>query len=163
MATNPDVYTLDQAEEDIADLRGDSTVKEEHQEIGSIVLDANAGALATGAITGPDTWHSLGTLTGFTVTVGRYKITAADNMVVVDVKVTAGGANANSVVFSNTMPAAYRPAAGRAYPLGKTGNLGAALTDQSPRLFVDTTGAVTVLVRGSDTSDFANTVHVPLD
>jgi len=108
---------------------------------------------------GAETWHSLGTLAGYTVTVGRYKLTP-ENEVVIDIQVTAGGANASSVSFSNTMPAAYQTLVARNAPLSTTRNVTGA--DPWPRLFV-AAGVVSVIQAANTTATLGTNVRLPLD
>lgn len=155
-------YTLEQAEEDIADLRGQVTTLEEHIECGGMTIDGLSGALGSGLITGPDPWHTLGALTGYTVLIGRYKLSAVDNMMIVDVEVTGGGSNSNTVSFANTLPNVYQPLIGRHYGLGMTGTV-ESLSNQWPRLSVGATGSVQVLGPGNHTFSLGGTFYVPLD
>lgn len=57
-----------------------------------------------------ETWHSLGTLAGATVNIGRYRFLPT-GFVHVQIDVTFGGSTAVPITFSNTLPVAYRPLA----------------------------------------------------
>jgi hypothetical protein len=57
-----------------------------------------------------ETWHSLGTLAGYTVNTGRYRMLSTGEPQL-EIDVTALGANGASVAFSNALPSGYRPAA----------------------------------------------------
>jgi hypothetical protein len=156
-----DLYTIEQAEDDIARLRGQVDKLTEVTGSGTPIM-VNGSHIAIDPVNGgPETWHSLGTLAGYTVQVGRYRLTTG-NEVEIDVEVTAGGSNANSVVFASTMPAAYRPLADRHPPLSLTGSV-SSLTNQWPRLTVGANGAVTVLAPGSAVTICGATVRIPLD
>lgn len=58
----------------------------------------------------PEGWHSLGSLTGATVNIARYRM-MPDGMVQMQIDVTFGGNTAVPITFSNTIPLAYRPLA----------------------------------------------------
>lgn len=89
-----------------------------------------------------ETWHSLGTLAGYTVNEGRYRLTPEGELEL-DIDVTPGGANAALTAFSNTLPAAYQPAINRRFPMATTRNVTAG--DNWPRVVVDAgTGVVQV-------------------
>lgn len=59
-----------------------------------------------------DTWHSLGTLTGATINIARYRLFLGIGMVYVQVDVNFASSQATPVTFSNTLPAMYQPLAG---------------------------------------------------
>jgi hypothetical protein len=122
---------------------------------GSITIDGATGIIAV------DTWHSLGTLAGYTVTEGRYRLTP-QNEVQIDIQVTAGGSNANTVTFANPLPAAYRPLADRQLPMAEASVTAAG--ENWPRIFVQaSTGDVQVIQTASDTNGCGVTVRIPLD
>lgn len=78
-----------------------------------------------------------------------------------DIEVNGDGAQASSVSFANTMPAAYRPAVTHdKLPMGT----GRAVTagDVWPILTVASTGVVTVTNQGT-AHTYACLVRVPLD
>lgn len=156
-------FTLEQAEDEVGALRGQVTLMGEYQTVGGLTLNGIAGALGTGLITGADGWHSLGALTGCTVNNGRYKLAAADNMLIVDVEVNVSGVNLNPAVFANTLPAAYRPLTNRHLPL----SISRAQTagEPFPRLEVLTTGTVQIRLNAgiAGTPDLGVTAYVPLD
>lgn len=108
-----------------------------------------------------ETWHSLGSLSGFTIGVARYRMTA-DGEVEFDIDVDGNATHANSVNFGTTLPTAYRPSLNRHLPLARTGNIGAALTDQASRIFISTAGVVTVLTPTNDTASFGTVLRMPL-
>ena len=62
-----------------------------------------------------ESWHSLGTLAGYTVNLARYRLTALGELEV-QVSVTSAGANAATVNFSAALAAAYQPASALAQP-----------------------------------------------
>lgn len=88
-----------------------------------------------------ETWHSLGTLAGFTVTRGQYQM-LPDGTVFFDIVLAGTGANAASVVFSNTLPAVYQPVTTKIAAMAQTRAITAG--DAFPRLQVGSTGNVTV-------------------
>jgi hypothetical protein len=121
VATNPDVYTLDQAEEDIADLRGDSSTKEEFQEITTLIVDgqltATGGTAAAPTLITTDSWNDTGAMASGWSKTGYFKYTLlANGWVGVAAKLTPDGTATNkpdgSTILSaaNGLPAAYRPA-----------------------------------------------------
>ncbi len=113
---------------------------------------------------GPETWHSLGTLAGYTVNYGRYRLTPR-NEVEFDLHVTGGGANAGTgVAFANTLPAAYQPLASgptRRYPLesGRPVTAG----DPWPRAEISTAGVVTIFTAANVANSFSSGFNMPLD
>lgn len=123
-------------------------------------LTATGGTISVPTLVTTDIWNTLGTLAGFTVQVGRYRLTP-HNEVLIDIEITAGGANAGSVNFSVTLPAAYRPLVSRHLPMSSTRAVTAA--DVWPRLFVTTAGVVTVLSQASTTASLGTIVAIPLD
>lgn len=159
MTTDP--YTVEQCEEDIAELRGQvDRLTEVIGNGGSIQV--NVKLTATDPVNGgPETWHSLGTLANYTVNIGRYRLTP-DNEVEIEVDVTAAGANAQTTTFGNTLPSAYRPQADRRLPVSSTRNVTAG--DPWPRLFVQSsTGQVQVIQVASVSDTVSATVRIPLD
>lgn len=67
------------------------------------IVDNNGGVA--------ETWHSLGTLTGATVNIARYRM-MPDGVVHIEIDVVWGVATAAATLtFSNTLPVAYRPLA----------------------------------------------------
>jgi hypothetical protein len=108
-----------------------------------------------------ETWQSLGTLAGYTVNIGRFRLTP-DNELELDIKCAGGGAQAQTVTFSVTLPAAYRPATQHdTIPMGTTKAIAAG--DIWPRLLVSTAGAVTVNASPSSATTIACCVRIPLD
>ncbi len=158
-----DLYTLEDAESHIAQLRG--LVDRMSEIIGSpggIVMIQGEAVAIDPVNGGPETWHSLGTLAGYTVQAGRYRLTP-ENETEFDIEVTSAGANAASVAFSNAVPAAYRPLNDRHPALGMTGNQAGAGFNW-PRLLVQqSTGSVFVVQPGSNAASLGCTVRVPLD
>ena len=66
-----------------------------------------------------ETWHSLGSpgITNFASDHGRYRLTI-EGYLFIDIQAHATGATTTqSSTYANTMPAPYRPAIQRAYPL----------------------------------------------
>jgi hypothetical protein len=109
-----------------------------------------------------ETWHSLGTLANYTVTTGRYRLTALGETEF-DVLVASSGANAGSTAFSTTISAAYRPTVGnKAYPMVSSRVLTAG--DTQPHLTVATNGVVSVVQTASITATLdGHGIFVPLD
>lgn len=113
-------WTLEQAEEEIADLRGQ--VDRLTEIIATVTLtvtgtltapDASVWsstglAMGAGAVITADTWHTLGSLSHFTVARGRYRLTPEGELEI-DISVTPDGANAVATSFANTLPAACQP------------------------------------------------------
>lgn len=164
-----EILSLEQHADEIAQMRGELAQKEEQQEITTLIVDgqltATGGTAAAPHTILTDTWHSLGSLAGFTVTVGRYRFTS-DNCVELDIAVTGGGSNANAVTFANALPSGppnYRPPIDRRLPLAQTGSV-SALTNQWPRMFVTaSSGAVEIDTPASNTLSFGTNVRIPLD
>lgn len=108
-----------------------------------------------------ETWHSLGTLAGYSVSAGRYRLTN-DNHVELDIQITAGGANNATVTFANALPVAYRPTADRHLPLAKASTIAAG--DTIPRVFVQqSTGSVQVVQNASNSVTLGMNARLPLD
>lgn len=99
------------------------------------VLDPVAGG------TTAETHHSLGTLTGYTVSRGTYFMTV-DGTVFFDIVLAGNGTNALTAVFSNVLPAPYIPATTKIVPMAQTRTVTAG--DAFPRLQIGSTGNVTV-------------------
>lgn len=126
-----------------------------------VPLTSLAGTAASPSKFLTDTWQSLGTLAGYTVNIGRFRLTT-DNCVELDIKATGGGAQAQTVSFSVTLPAAYRPATQHdTLPMGTTKAIAAG--DIWPRLLVTTAGVVTVNATPNSATTIACCQKVPLD
>jgi hypothetical protein len=122
---------------------------------------SSGGTAANPSLLITDAWHTLGTLAGYGIQQGRYRLTES-NEVEIDIDVTAGGANAASVTFATALPAQYRPAVDRHMPLASTRNVTGG--DPWPRLSVaSATGNVAVLQAANDTASLGTTVRIPLD
>jgi hypothetical protein len=65
-------------------------------------------AIAPGTGGAAETWHSLGTLAGASLTQAAYRMTPEGELEL-DFHGSTAGANAATVTFSVTLPAAYRP------------------------------------------------------
>lgn len=123
-------------------------------------LTATAGTAAAPTLITTDTWHSLGTLAGYTISEGRYRLTASGN-VELDVVVSSAGANASSTAFSVTMAAEYRPPSVNRFPaMGTTRAVTAG--DVSPRLVVSPTGVVSVVQTAAVTASLSVNCQLPL-
>jgi hypothetical protein len=110
-----------------------------------------------------ETWHSLGTLTGFTVTIGSYRLTAqGETEVAFDV--TGSGVHGANVAWSVTLPAAYRPNA-TIPPLQPVAtNRVQAAGEQLTRVQLLLAGTVTIFFPvANTTSRYAATVIFPHD
>jgi hypothetical protein len=91
-------------------------------------------------IPGPEVWHSLGTLTGYTVTRAQYRMNIMGE-VEFDISVNATGVNALNINFSNTLAAPYLPLV--SYTQGITTNLAiASWTASPPRIGITAAGVV---------------------
>jgi hypothetical protein len=159
-----DPYTIEEAADHIGLLRGQMTTLAEYISTGTLIvtgtITATGGTPGTPTLIRTDAWQSLGTLAGYTVVIGRYRLTT-DNCVELDIKVTGSGTQATTVTFANTLPAAYQPATQHdSLPMGTTRAVTAG--DISPRLLVSTAGAVTVNASALAVT-FAICVRVPLD
>ncbi len=148
-------YSLEEAEEDIAELRGLVDVLSEHIRTNRVIAEDPASPGVD------ESWHSLGALGAhYTVATGRYRLTIA-NEVQIQVLVTGDGLQAQTVSFANTMSAAYRPPADvTGLPLGSARQVTAG--DVWPRLTVLATGVVNVINQGSATT-FSFVGNIPLD
>jgi hypothetical protein len=162
-------YTLAQAQNDIASLRGQLAHQAANAEFLNLTIDtrlligSGATLVATDPVSGgPETWHSLGTLAGFTVTLGRYRLTP-HNEVEIDLELAGNGTGAITTTFANSLPSAYRPTVDRRQPLGKTATQ--ITTESWPRIFVaSANGNVQVIVDHVNTfSNFGVTALIPLD
>lgn len=105
-----------------------------------IILNGAYQYLVAGAA--PDTWHSLGTLAGYTVTQGRWR-RKSDGDTEVEIVVTPNGANAASVNFANAIASGAYPVrsyGGPTFPLSANGTT--APTFQ-PRVLLYTSSNVT--------------------
>ena len=153
-------FDPDQIHDEIAQLRG--LVDKLTEVIGTGGnIQVNGVLTATDPVNGgPETWHTLGTLTGYTVAYGRYRMTA-EGEIELDCQATAS-TNAVSQAWSVTLPAAYRPATIRRADL--EGGRSQVTTEVFPHITVDTTGVVTFIVQAinlSVTFEFNGTF--PLD
>jgi hypothetical protein len=115
-----DAYTLEQAEEDIAELRGDASQKEENLTITG-QLTATGGTAAGPTLITTDTWHDTGAMksswgkgTGYF----KYKLLADGN-----VQIAAKGLTTGTVVdfteilsAANGLPAGYQPTTSKHFP-----------------------------------------------
>jgi hypothetical protein len=126
-------YTLQQAQNDIAALRG---------QIAHLLANADITTLEVttltidGAITGPDTWHALTLANGWTGN-ALYQKLPFDG---VRIWVSISSAAATDAQFA-TMPAGYVPATNAFLAAGADGNVSTAL---APYVEVDTSGNVTM-------------------
>lgn len=170
-----DLWTLEQAEDEIAEIRGQVDLMSEiitTSDVQTATLEAT-GAVTAGIITSAggtqavptlittDTWHTLGTLAGYTVNIGRYRLTI-ENEVEIDVDVQAGGANAATVAFGTVLPAAYRPTIDRRLPISTSRVQTAGET--IPRLFVQqSTGQVQIVQTLNNAAQMGTVVRIPLD
>lgn len=128
------------------------------------------GVIATGALTAvtgtaanptlitTDGWHSLGTLAGYTVTVGRYRLTTW-GAYELDINVTSLGANAANTTFSVALPAGYSGGSSIAYPL--TANYVLTAGNAYPRLIVTSGGVVTIAQTASKSGLITGQAFVP--
>ena len=154
-ATNPQVL--------IAPTASPNSLTGEMCEVqGNLAVEGVVNAILPGALV-EETWHSLGTLAGYAVTKGRYKINNEGDLKL-DIQVTAGGANAAVATFSNTLPNApdnYRPATVRRFTL----ETGRAVTagDNWPTLIVNTSGTVQVSTVLAINATLEYNGAVPLD
>jgi hypothetical protein len=167
MAT--ETFSLEHAEDLIADLRGQVDKLSEILATGTLTASTSAtlpdgsvwtaAGLAMGATPAPtsqvataDAWHSLGSpsATGYTSNHGRYRM-SVDGDVEFDITLVAnvGGGTAGNYAYANTLLASpnYRPAFKRAYPIAfndATSTTGG----NFPCLVVDTTGQVNIRIGG---------------
>lgn len=123
-------------------------------------VTATGGTASSPTLITTDTWQTLGTLAGYTVNTGRFRLTPHGETEL-DVSVTAGGANAASTAFSVTLPAAYRPTgSNRSVPMATT--LAPSAATAWPHLVVATTGVVSVVQQASDTATLGVNVAIPV-
>ena len=141
-----------------------------------VTTDGAGNALAVG-YTGPvqaitpgsspatvETWHTLTvptTGTNCTAVSGtaRYKLMAEHNAVWLDVQLALTSTGDFTIVMSTTLPATYRPTGTRRPPGATSGTL---TSDNSSRLYVDTTGSVQAIGPNGGTS-FSFSGMLPLD
>lgn len=113
-------------------------------------IQATAGTAANPTLITTDVWNALGSLgaTGWTFNHARYRMSPLGG-VEFDFSATSTANPAPAVTptaFPNTLPAAYRPAFGRAYPLGYASSISSGTN--WPRVLVGTGGTVTVALPG---------------
>jgi len=101
-----------------------------------------APVVATAPGTGvAESWHSLGTLAGYTITRAQYRLNVMGE-VEFDISVNATGVNALNVNFSTTLASPYLPLASYIQPLAT--NLAiASWTASPPRIGITSGGVVT--------------------
>ena len=147
MPVSPD-FDPDQLHDEIAELRG--LVDRLTEVIGTGgLIQVNGTFVATDPVNGgPETWHTLGTLTGYTVVYGRYRMTA-EGEIELDCQATAS-TNATTQAWSVTLPVAYRPATIRRADL--EGGRAQVTTEVFPHITVDTTGVVNFIVQQANLS-----------
>jgi hypothetical protein len=145
-------YTLEQAHEDIADLRGKVDLLTEilqTTDVQTVTLEATGAVTATGGTTTTPTlittdgWRDLGALgvANLTVTHHRYRL-EADGLVTIDIDaVASAGVAANFAAFPNNLVAACRPANTRMYCLIRQTGTGSGTT---AAVTIGTGGAVTL-------------------
>jgi hypothetical protein len=159
-------FDLEHAHDLIADLRGQVDRLTEHIETLTLIVDgtitATGGTQAAPTLITTDSWQSLGSpaATGFTSDHGRYRLTS-DGDVEFDIALTAGGGGgtAGSYTYANTLPAAYRPAINRTYPLGREN-----AASPSPDLHIGTGGTVRVDLPGIGAGlNVGANIRMPLD
>lgn len=121
-------------------------------------LTATDGTAANPTVITTDTWHSLGTLAGYTVTVGRYRLTTW-GAYELDINVTSLGANAANTTFSVALPAGYSGGSSIAYPL--TANYVLTAGNAYPRLIVTSGGVVTIAQTASKSGLITGQAFVP--
>jgi len=110
-------------------------------------------AFKPGSVVNPETWNDLGTLTGYTVNVARYRLSPDNGEVEFDINLTGTGANGTLVAFSTTLASPYLPTPNsKTYPL--TTNLAIASMTTLPRVGITTGGTVQV----AGTANIANTI-----
>ena len=113
-------YSLEQAEDDIAQVRGELSQKEENLTITG-QLTATCGTVSVPTLITTDTWTDTGTMaTGWSKT-GYFKYTLLNNgWVGVAAKLTSDGTNNGDgttiLVAANGLPSAYRPATNKLMP-----------------------------------------------
>ena len=122
MPTAP--YTLEQAEEDIANLRGQATVLSEYAEIATLVVAGVVVAQQPGTATEPQTqesWHLFSPLSNSwsipTNGYAKYRITPQNELQISAWILSPGSGTVNAVTIA-TFPSAYRPASKHGFPVG---------------------------------------------
>lgn len=106
-------------------------------------------------------WQSLGSLAGYTVNIGRYRLTD-DNCVEFDIDIGANGSNATAVSFNNApLPPLYHPQVGRRIAMGTNRTIFAG--DPWPRLFFNTSGDVQVNQAANNNANLSCNARIPLD
>jgi hypothetical protein len=143
-----EVYTLEQAEEDIAGLRGEVSMLDEiliTSDVQTATLEASGAVTATGGtqaaptLITTDSWNSLGTPANVTVTRARYKLLPFGFVVVqFNVNVTVAAA---TITFPNNVPAACFPDVDIRQPLSFN-----AAASAIPRAFVNSTNGQVQIV-----------------
>lgn len=129
--------------------------------VNTLPLTSTAGTASAPTLITTDTWNSLGTLSNYTVNIGKYRLTTS-NQLELDINVTSSAGAAGSTSFSVTLPAAYRPVTNHtALPMGTTKAIAAA--DVWPRLSVTTAGAVTVVNNGGTTNQYTFNGTISID
>lgn len=137
----------------------------------TIIYRAAAGQIAVDVLIAnnggaPEVYQSLGPpgITGWTSNRGRFRF-APDGEVEFDISLASNGvAHASSITtYPNTLPANYRPAFNRAYPLGIDTTITAG--DPYPRLFIGTTGTVKIAIPsvGAAVTEISGNIRMPLD
>lgn len=146
-------YTLQQAQTDVASLRGQFAHLLATAEIINLTVDGTA--IFANAITTvhpgsspavAETWQSLGTFPSGTTTHGRYRMTV-EGEVELDINLTG---TPTSGTFPNALPAAYRPAVVKRFVIAQGGTLGLCAVSNA-------TGNVSMTIGagGSATADVA--------
>ncbi len=116
-------YTLEQAEEDVADLRGQVDALDEYAEIGTLVVLVAETAIVPGTSTSPatqETWHSFAPLSSSWTVPGSgfssYRITPM-NELQISAWIKAPNGSQNNVTIA-TFPVGYRPLSTHGFPIG---------------------------------------------
>lgn len=147
MATT-ETYTLEQAEEDIAELRGQVSLLDEvlittDVQTGTLeasgVVTATGGTQATPTLITTDNWNSLGAPSGVTVTRARYKLLPFGFVVVqFNINVTVAAA---TITFPNNVATSCFPDVDIRQPVAFTNG-----ASSFPRAFVNSsTGQVQIV------------------
>ena len=156
-------FDPDQLHDEIAQLRGQ--VDRLNEVLGTATggtIQVTDPLVATDPVNGgPETWHTLGTLSNFNITRARFRLDAEGELEL-DIGIDGNGSNVSGSAFSVTMPSAYRPAVIRRCTLSETGrNITA--NDLWPAVIVATTGVVTIQAQAGVTSALHANPHFPLD